>query len=809
MTVPSIHQTVIGDHNIFTGAGDVRVTYELAPAEGEDRHNLLTLLDSVKRFWIDDRLEGSIHKDVLLSLSMKTLPEAIDHPWKMILGLPDQASRQVPQDKDIADVFVERGRLLLILGEPGSGKTTTLLQLARSLIEAASIDPTKPVPVVFHLSSWSEKRQAMLDWLVEELRTKYYIPPLLGRSFLRSNRLMPLLDGLDEVAARYQSACVESINHFAREVGIPGLVVCSRFNDYAALPQRLKVNGAVYLQQLTFEQIDDYMSALGDRLAALRSLIQEDTVLQTLAGSPLMLDVMISAYQDTSIDALKDDKLNTTKARRENVFQTYAERVFQRRSKDSQPYTQEQTTLWISWLARSMIVHSQSIFLVERMQPSWLLNRGEFLTYILASRLALGLIIGLAFSVERLLDFKQPLAERLGLLFCSISVGLILGAFAHLLKVRQSVINNQQAHDQNPSRWRLGLHVAVYAVLTGLIGGLIGGFVGWLWLKLNYDSANPNSESHGLAALWFVVITASQTQPMLAKTVVFIASCGFRGIIFGLVYGLIFGLIVGVRDRQRVLGDDIQTAETLRWTRARAKRAVKWVTWRVLFVGLFSGAVPLPFLILFYLFQILTANERGVSTLPSLLRIVVLPIAVAVIGSLYIFAVASIILLIPFGVLAAAWGGLDTSRRLVESQDLTSGGIKTSVKNNFWAAIIAAGSITFLSLIGTLMNNWLHRIFPESTFSSTTASELVFGCLLIFVMWVIVAGLWYGGADIIKHYTLRLILFYRGNAPRRFDIFLAYAVKLGFMYKVGGGYIFVHSLLREHFAGWVASQRKA
>jgi len=807
MTVPSIHQTVIGDHNIFTGAGDVRVTYELAPAEGEDRHNLLTLLDSVKRFWIDDRLEGSIHKDVSLALSMKTLPEAIDHPWKMILGLPDQASRQIPQDKNIGEVFVETGRLLLILGEPGSGKTTTLLQLARSLIEAARIDPTKPIPVVFHLSSWTEKREAMLDWLVEELRTKYYIPSRLGRSFLMSNRVLPLLDGLDEVTVRYQSACVESINHFAREVGIPGIVVCSRFNDYTALPQRLKVNGAVYLQQLTFEQIDDYMSGVGDRLAALRSLVQEDTVLQTLAGSPLMLDVMVSAYQDTTIDALKNDKLNTTEGRRENVFQTYAERMFQRRSKDSQPYTQEQTTLWISWLARNMIVHSQSIFLVERMQPSWLLNRGELMTYILASRLALGLIIGLAFSLERLLDVEQPFAERLGFLFCSISAGLILGTFAYFLKAKQTVISNQ-AHDQKPSRWRLGLHVMIYAVVAGLIGSLIGGFVGRLWLTLYVNSASPNSDSHGLAAAWFAVITASPTLPMWAKSVAFMLGCGFRGFVFGLVYGLFFGVIVGVREKQRSFGDDIQTAETLTWSFARARKAVKWVTWRVLFIGLLSGAVPFPFLILFYLLQILIANNRGVLTPPSLVRIVVVPIAIALLHSLWLFVGFSILLLITFGGLAAGWGGLNTSPRLFRSKDLTNRGIKTSLKNSMWAAIIAAASIVFISLIWVFVGFWLHRAIPALPYGPI-ASQLILKYLLILVVWGMVAGLWYAGADIIKHYTLRLILFCKGNAPRRFDTFLAYAVKLGLIQKVGGGYIFVHLLLRDYFAGRVASPGKA
>ena len=69
-------------------------------------------------------------------------------------------------------------------------------------------------------------------------------------------------------------------------------------------------------------------------------------------------------------------------------------------------------------------------------------------------------------------------------------------------------------------------------------------------------------------------------------------------------------------------------------------------------------------------------------------------------------------------------------------------------------------------------------------------------------------GLWYGGMDIIKHYSLRLILYLKGTGPRRFDTFLGYAVKLRFMYRIGGGYIFIHSLLRDHFASSLKAERE-
>jgi hypothetical protein len=58
----------------------------------------------------------------------------------------------------------------------------------------------------------------------------------------------------------------------------------------------------------------------------------------------------------------------------------------------------------------------------------------------------------------------------------------------------------------------------------------------------------------------------------------------------------------------------------------------------------------------------------------------------------------------------------------------------------------------------------------------------------------------YGGLDVIQHYILRAIVWRSGHAPRDYARFLDYAVKLVFLQQVGGGYIFIHRLLLEHFA---------
>ncbi|MBV7339934.1 hypothetical protein KFU94_69345 [Chloroflexi bacterium TSY] len=64
-----------------------------------------------------------------------------------------------------------------------------------------------------------------------------------------------------------------------------------------------------------------------------------------------------------------------------------------------------------------------------------------------------------------------------------------------------------------------------------------------------------------------------------------------------------------------------------------------------------------------------------------------------------------------------------------------------------------------------------------------------------------IAGLWYGGLDVIEHGIIRLIIALSGDAPLNYARFLDYAAEeLNFLQKVGGGYVFIHRYLLEHFA---------
>ncbi len=247
----------------------------------KDLRNRDNLLQNVKTTWIDGFLNQSLSQAITIELNLSYQPEAIA---RKSLYTPGQSSEALIE-QSLQEVFQKYGRSLLILGEPGSGKTITLLQLAESLIIEAESDPGQPVPVILNLSSWAQQKQSLQDWLVEELFLQYGMSRKLSHIWISQNLFLYLLDGLDEVAADARDACVQAINNFKAEYPAE-LVVCSRLTDYEELQEKLNVATAVRLHPLTDDQIQTYFSYSELELTAVRDALATDPNLNELAHSP-------------------------------------------------------------------------------------------------------------------------------------------------------------------------------------------------------------------------------------------------------------------------------------------------------------------------------------------------------------------------------------------------------------------------------------------------------------------------------------------------------------------------------------------
>ena|SRR6266487_27098 len=409
-----------------------------------ERQNRTRLMKRVRTTWIEGVLEHSLYQATLIALDLQEQPDALANPWHFEVQETDRSPRPLPGGTSIVQVYDEAEGELLILGEPGVGKTTLLLELARTLLQRAEGGERHRLPVVFHLSSWAQEkeRQPLAKWLVEELTTKYQVPRKPAQVWVNTDQILPLLDGLDEVTSNVRAACVDAINVYHQEHMVP-LIVCSRKTEYFAQTRRLTLRDAVIVRPLTAQQIDDYLSNAGGQLAAVRVALTEDKELQELATTPLMLNVLMLAYQGRSTeDLLMEGSLET---RRRQIFAVYVERMLTRRGV-SKHVSREQTLRWLTFLAAGMQKHHRTTFFSEDLEPDWLADRRIQLLYRLSVWLPVGLVT---------LLFAWPVWLVSGL-FTSLVNGPVISLVTRL----------------------------VYGLGIGLVTSLIEGPVGWLVIRL-------------------------------------------------------------------------------------------------------------------------------------------------------------------------------------------------------------------------------------------------------------------------------------------------------------------------------------
>lgn len=684
-----VHRSNIEDSNVnqnqlnvsvYTGQSQAATEHKL---DRQEYRNRRALLDKVKQFWIKGVLERSLYNRAKIELGLEERFDALNIEY----AYPETSRQPLPSGITVYEQFFQEtsvGRTLLILGDPGAGKTTTLLELTQNLILEAENNSDSPIPVVFNLASWSNPKQTIFEWLVNELNSKYQVNKLISKQWFNRQDLFLMLDGLDEVQSELRKACIEAIDSFHQTYGQTEIVVCCRILDYEKLDKNLKFNNAVFIQPLTSSQISDYLDQAGHALLGVKVAISKDKALRDLAKSPLMLSILALAYQGSTPEKLPGN--SDIELTQKVIFETYISKMLSRRRVKSS-YNAKDTLRWLKHLAKNLSRESETVFLIENLQATWLHTNYQLWLYTLSISILVGL--GCTLLLAPVLDGLSRMVSHTAPLSYLLGAGLSAGAI-----------------------WGIAFILFGNAVSRSVGQILIGTLGGMFWGIIVFTRGNPATAYIGS----------------------------------GIIYALLLGLSSGI------MSPKIQVIERLEWSWQGAKTKLSIGLATGLLTGMLLGGI-----LGFFMATKLTGNLLAI-----LLLIVIFSFLLGLVCQLI------------GGVVSAFIGGINSSE-VVATRVRPNEGIHNSLRYTIWILIL--GTLLF-GIAGLALK--LPNIFAISLGGVTSLLS--------------------AGSVVLKHSTLRLIMWLYKLAPFKYAIFLSYCVDCILLQRVGGGYIFIHRSLLDYFA---------
>ena len=397
---------------------------------------------------------------------------------------PDQLSGSDDTvDGTISDVLekIPTGRLVT-LGEPGAGKSMLLIQLAQQLLNRRA--PGDPVPMIVSLAQWDPREDDLYEWLLTHIsidRTNLRLPFVLngrkttrGDALLKENKILLILDGLDEINEESRRTAIENINDMLGDS--QKVVLACRKEEYGKTTrprfgQHVSLRGAagVTLQDLTSQEVAYFLRrGAGSKTAGARwdpvvAVLGTDSVLGKTLTTPLAVTLAHSVYnsgpliQQDPAELLDERNFPTGESIKEHLSAAFIAKAYQPSKKhgETQPVPIEVALRYLTFLARNPGGLSW-----------WRLSAATKLPLV---ELVIGAVCGVAAGIAAISATHAGVGVGLGL-GVGIAVGL-LPVFG-LRYVRRSPGDERAANADDPTPAR--------GIAGGLLGGLVGGIAAGL-----------------------------------------------------------------------------------------------------------------------------------------------------------------------------------------------------------------------------------------------------------------------------------------------------------------------------------------
>jgi hypothetical protein len=531
-----------------------RLRAETAPTADQVSRAGETLAGLVTGQWRQEALARSLGNPEPMPVRWRLTEHSVmDHPRLIMAGLSSFDGRSDRISPLAAEFRQLLRRRLVILGGPGSGKTTLAVQLLLELLTTRR--SSEPIPVLLSLATWNPVEQPRLHrWLADRLAEGYpsllAFGPAVARALAEQGKILPILDGLDELPAPRRSTVIAALNASLTETD--HLVLTSRTQEFdtavAEASEVLTAAAVIEPEPLGPPEAADYLAAClppdpGPSWQKVLDRLREGTAghLATVLSTPLGLWLLRTVYIAPSADPaalLNSAAMRDPTTMQADLFDQLIPAVLAARPASRNPadtfrprrtWKPHQVRNWLTYLAQHLH-HADTQDL-----RWWHLARHSLAARPL--RLVVGLVVGLVIGVVFLLG------------------GLLGGGLVLALWRQQGTgggLVTGMGGGLNVNQWLELLFGVVAGLVAGLVGGLRGDRMaeGWLIDEPAYANLQFKHRINLLArqlaigmvgglggGLWLGLAGGGEIGLM----------SGLRlGLDSGLLFGLLFGLMFGV-----------------------------------------------------------------------------------------------------------------------------------------------------------------------------------------------------------------------------------------------------------------------
>jgi len=276
-----------------------------------------TLAVRVLGQWRQEASRRGLTRPVPLRVRWSSTGRPVAPERDAVMDDPGSTWQELPLQGDIDEIVaafrsVPR-RQLVVLGEPGAGKTALTVWLTVQLLRCRQ--PGEPVPVLLTVASWTPDVESAAQFVVRRIVEDY--GPLgdgddggvTAEALLWQGRIAPIFDGLDEIDPVLHAKAIEALDELAG-AGVALVVTCrSREYQRAVLSSGSMLSAAavVELERVDLEQAIAYLSRSEVRQARWEPVFDQlrqrpDGLLARMLATPLMVSMAKIAYRDPGSD---------------------------------------------------------------------------------------------------------------------------------------------------------------------------------------------------------------------------------------------------------------------------------------------------------------------------------------------------------------------------------------------------------------------------------------------------------------------------------------------------------------------------